>query len=324
MAGGGFANLELFERLGAAPGVTVSTILGEGSFHQLHGGTTTNASDEVERRRRISTYRRHFAETRGKDLRRIGKDFHYVGHMPRDAARTRARRRVVPNLFKAATGSDPDGFPEKPELIPDELNLAFTDAFWSSLGWQETSWLGHQVRKAPSDLIAYQELIFRLRPRWIIETRAGDGALAPFFASICDLLGSGHVLSVNSDEPSKSFEHPRVKHIVALPLEAATIQAVRRHVGDSPNVLVVLGSRRPLAHMMKEFTSYSPLVPVGGYLIVEDTIVGGHPVWPSFGSGPAEAVGTILNTGERFTADRSLERYGPTFNPRGYLRRVSR
>jgi len=40
--GGGYANLELYERLGAMPGVNVVTILGEGSFHQLHGGTTTN------------------------------------------------------------------------------------------------------------------------------------------------------------------------------------------------------------------------------------------------------------------------------------------
>ena len=54
MAGGGYANLELYERLGATPGVNVVTILGEGSFHQVHGGTTTNRADPDERRARVS------------------------------------------------------------------------------------------------------------------------------------------------------------------------------------------------------------------------------------------------------------------------------
>ncbi len=47
VAGGGFANLELYERLGSTPGVTEVSILGEGSFHQVHGGTTTNVEDAV-------------------------------------------------------------------------------------------------------------------------------------------------------------------------------------------------------------------------------------------------------------------------------------
>ena len=38
MPGGGFANLDLYERLGSSPDVTVVSIIGEGSFHQLHGG----------------------------------------------------------------------------------------------------------------------------------------------------------------------------------------------------------------------------------------------------------------------------------------------
>ncbi len=44
MPGGGFANLELYERLGSSADVNVVTMLGEGSFHQMHGGTTTNLS----------------------------------------------------------------------------------------------------------------------------------------------------------------------------------------------------------------------------------------------------------------------------------------
>ena len=43
MPGGGYANLDLFERLGDVARTSPwSTILGEGTFHQVHGGTTTN------------------------------------------------------------------------------------------------------------------------------------------------------------------------------------------------------------------------------------------------------------------------------------------
>ena len=41
----------------STPGVTEATILGEGSFHQVHGGTTTNLADVDERRERIGVLR---------------------------------------------------------------------------------------------------------------------------------------------------------------------------------------------------------------------------------------------------------------------------
>lgn len=40
--GGGLVNLDLFKRLVEDPGVSPICLLGEGSFHQLHGGVATN------------------------------------------------------------------------------------------------------------------------------------------------------------------------------------------------------------------------------------------------------------------------------------------
>ena len=94
MPGGGYANLDLYERLGSTPGVTVATILGEGSFHQLHGGTTTNQPDPTERRARVSTATASTTPSmRGRRVQRPGQaaplrraDAHLVGarsHAPR-------------------------------------------------------------------------------------------------------------------------------------------------------------------------------------------------------------------------------------------------
>ena len=42
-AGGGLANLDLFERACATEGSQLVVLLGEGTFHQMHGGVSTNA-----------------------------------------------------------------------------------------------------------------------------------------------------------------------------------------------------------------------------------------------------------------------------------------
>lgn len=41
--GGGYVNLDFYKRVCEFPGTTLVTLLGEGSFHQIHGGASTNA-----------------------------------------------------------------------------------------------------------------------------------------------------------------------------------------------------------------------------------------------------------------------------------------
>ena len=65
--GGGYANLDLFERLGPTPGRHAwRRILGEGSFHQFHGGTTTNVADVDDRRHRVAPTASTSRELRGR------------------------------------------------------------------------------------------------------------------------------------------------------------------------------------------------------------------------------------------------------------------
>jgi cephalosporin hydroxylase len=62
---------------------------------------------------------------------------------------------------------------------------------------------------------------------------------------------------------------------------------------------------------------------VGSYLVVEHTVVNGHPVWPGFGAGPNEALQRFLARNGCFVQDTSKEKYALTFNPGGFLKRVS-
>lgn len=322
MPGGGYANLELYERLASTPGVTSVTILGEGSFHQVHGGTTTNQSEVDARHQELSSYSEHFRDVRGRAYRGHGKPTHYVGAMRPNAMRSRARRQKAANFFRPKDPIGPDGLPNEPIPLPQDTRDEFVESFWNSLAWKQVSWLGRRTGRPPTDLFVYQELISRLHPDWIVETGTGTGGRALYLASICELVGHGTVVSIDAKDAAGRPEHPRLRHVHGAAHDPATATQVREIVGDLPTALVILGSRGSRQRTVAEFELYAPLVPVGSYVVIEDTVVNGHPVWPGFGAGPMEAAKGIVNERAGFAADHSLEKYGLTFNPSGFLKRV--
>ena len=89
--------------------------------------------------------------------------------------------------------------------------------------------------------------------------------------------------------------------------------AGRAAEGAAPDLGILLRIARQAA---------TPLVPPGSYVVMEETIVNGHPVWPSFGPGPFEAARHLLAGRDDFVPDPDLERSGLTFNPQGFLKRV--
>ncbi len=318
--GGGFANLDFFERAASSPNVTLVSVLGEGSFHQVHGGTTTNVGEMAERSELIDLYHDQYAELRGRRFTIPAKEVHYVGSLPEAARRTKARRMGAPLYFKLAHVEGTDGRPARPIPVPQELRTEFVDAFWRSKEWHQTTWLGKWTGKAPTDLLAYQDLLFRVRPNWIVETGTEGGGRAFFLASICDLIGSGRVLSIDDRPAEKLAEHPRVTYLRSDPTDEHTAGEVREVVGERPRALVILGAAKR-APLLAAFEHYAPLVPIDSYLVVEDTILNGHPVWTGFGPGPKEAAERIVDDGD-FAPDPSFERYALTFNPGGFLKRI--
>ena len=79
--GGGLINSDIFKRAADVDGVTPVQLIGEGSFHQLHGGTTTNVSAE-ERNARVAQFRHEYAQIRGHDKIMTDKTFFFMGHLP--------------------------------------------------------------------------------------------------------------------------------------------------------------------------------------------------------------------------------------------------
>lgn len=90
LPGGGFVNLDLFKRAADTDGVDLVQLLGEGSFHQLHGGTTTN-SDGTVREQRLLSYREQYEKIRGHSRLISDKPLNFFGHLPTKASKIHLR-----------------------------------------------------------------------------------------------------------------------------------------------------------------------------------------------------------------------------------------
>jgi cephalosporin hydroxylase len=325
MPGGGYSNLDLYERLASTPGVRVVTILGEGSFHQLHGGITTNQMDPLERRRQVRSYADHFAELRGRPFMGPEKPIHFVGGFHSESAKRSRARRMTAIAFDVDPHLEGTDGPTLPSPVPiaDDLRDAFTSAYYRSLAWRETRWLGREVPNAPTDLMMYQEILAEVQPDWVIETGTQSDGRAWFLAGVCDLLGQGQVISVSPRPGKNPALHPRLRHVSAAPHAPEARDQVCEIVGPDPHAVVILGSRTRRDRTRREFELFAPLVPVGSYLIMEQTVLNGFPVDASFGPGPHEALRRIMNVHGEFLADTTRERHALTFNQGGFLRRIS-
>ena len=82
--GGGLANLDLFRRACEGEGNQLVVVLGEGTFHQLHGGASTNAAPKQSP---WQAYLREYEQLRGYAYEQPPFDPLYVGAVPPMAKR---------------------------------------------------------------------------------------------------------------------------------------------------------------------------------------------------------------------------------------------
>jgi len=195
------------------------------------------------------------------------------------------------------------------------------DVLYGSDAWTEATWLGAQALKNPLDLWVYQEIMVETRPELVVETGTYRGGSALFLATICDLLGAGEVVSIDVEPVRDDYPaHPRITYLGGRSSTDPEVVAEIAARAEGKRTLVVLDSDHSQAHVEAELAAYAPLVPVGCYVIVEDSNIGR--VRKDLLPGPLEAIETFLAETSEFEIDRAREKFLITFNPSGYLRRV--
>ena len=198
------------------------------------------------------------------------------------------------------------------------------------------SWMGRPIIQYPQDMIAMQEIIWDTKPDLIIETGIAHGGSLIYYASLLELIGKGKVLGIDIDirehnrrEIEKHPMYKRIEMIEGSSVASETVDRVKAFAKDHTTVMVVLDSNHTHEHVLRELENYSPLVSVGSYLVVFDTIVEfmpdgylpGRP-WGK-GDNPWSATQEFLKAHPGFEIDRAItNKLLISVAPDGYLKRV--
>jgi cephalosporin hydroxylase len=197
------------------------------------------------------------------------------------------------------------------------------------------TWLGRPIIQYPQDIVALQEVVWRVRPDVIVETGVAHGGSLVLSASLLELLGGdrfvvGIDIEIRAHNRKAIESHPLAGRIV-LEEGSSTDPKVAERVAEHARgrrTMVVLDSNHTADHVLQELELYSPLVSPSSYLIVFDTVVERMPddffpdrPWGP-GDSPATAVARFLESTDEFAVDDELDgKLLVTVAPGGYLRR---
>lgn len=225
-------------------------------------------------------------------------------------------------------------------------------------------WMGRPVIQYPQDIVAMQEVIWKVKPDLIIETGIAHGGSLIFSASMLTMLEYNdafekgeqvdplhpkyHVIGIDNDirqhnraEIEAHAFGNRIILIQGSSTESSIIEQVRIISKDYSRILVCLDSNHTHDHVLAELEAYAPLVSIGSYCIVFDTIIEDLPEeyvtdrpWRK-GNNPKTAVWKYLNIlhdeGRKdaegllllFEIDKMIDnKLLITSAPDGYLKRV--
>jgi cephalosporin hydroxylase len=231
-------------------------------------------------------------------------------------------------------------------LQGEDKELAVAGRSWTNLANAKKysyhfEWLGRPIIQYPQDIIAMQELIWSIQPDLIIETGIAHGGSLIFSASMLELNAAcggpqdAEVLGVDIDIRAHNREaieaHPmfrRISMIQGSSVAPEIVEQVKAKAKDKQRVLVCLDSNHTHDHVLAELDAYGPLVSVGSYCVVFDTIIQDMPVemfgdrpWGP-GNNPKTAVWEYLKLHPEFEIDKQMDhKLLISVAPDGYLKR---
>ncbi len=212
--------------------------------------------------------------------------------------------------------------------------------------------LGRPIIQLPQDIVAMQEIIWKVRPDLIIETGIAHGGSLILSASMlalidyCEAVEVGSILNPQSSkrrvlgldvdirEHNRHLieAHPlthKIEMIQGSSVATEVIDQVHERAKSFERILVCLDSNHTHDHVLAELSAYASLVSKGSYCCVFDTIIEDMPEnlfsdrpWGQ-GNNPKTAVHEFLATHPEFEIDRTIQnKLMITVAPDGFLCRI--
>jgi len=300
-AGAGFANLDLFLRAAETSDEPVVVLLGEASFHQFHGGTTTNiALDEMERR--VRSYDETYFRVVGRNFRGVKPVEIYLRGQFRIAHGLNPRQKPA---SPARIGVTDRVRPGVAPLHLDERAVSYVQSAYAELGLHNgTTWLGRPLGIAPADVVNIQDIIYRTRPGRIVTVNVQQGMLH-FLESILAIAG---------------LAGARIVNVAGDPLDPAVLTAAEQAL-DAEETVMVLYAPRPGEHIpLDGLRAYARFVSCRSYLIFLGSVFG-QP-WLGYSQNWFQKALRALTEEAPFVIDHSRDRHVITTCPMGYLQRT--
>jgi cephalosporin hydroxylase len=131
----------------------------------------------------------------------------------------------------------------------------------------------------PQDLVAMQEIIWAIKPDFILETGIAHGGSLIFSASMLELIGgNGRVIGIDIDicqhtrvEIEKHTLYHRIVMIEGSSVDEHVVEQVKLLTTGAKSIAVFLDSSHTHNHVLKELQFYTPMVSIGSYCVVSDT-----------------------------------------------------
>ena len=198
----------------------------------------------------------------------------------------------------------------------------------------QNTWMGEPILNLPQDIIVAQEIIFKTKPDYIIETGVAWGGSVLFLASMLKIFGGKKVIGVDTFLPKtvlKAINKRKSlkKNIILIKgssTDEKTVRKIEKIINRSKKILVILDSHHSQDHVLKELNIYSKFVKKGNYIICGDTIVEFIPKqkhrpreWGP-GNNPFTALKIFLKKNNRFKIDKKINnKLLLTCHPKGYV-----
>jgi cephalosporin hydroxylase len=218
-------------------------------------------------------------------------------------------------------------------IINDALKI-FSKADKKYRWLHQNTWMGEPILNIPPDILALQEIIYKTKPDYIIETGVAWGGSILFLASMLKIFGGKKVIGVdtfiprnvkkvvNKDKNLSKF----IKLLKGDSTNTKIVSIIKKITKRSKKILIILDSYHTHEHVLKELNIYSKFVKKNNYLICCDTILEFIPIqkhrpreWGP-GNNPYTALKEFLKRNKRFIIDKKISnKLLFTNHPSGYL-----